>query len=58
MGCYINPPTCTKEAYLEQHGTLVSVDTYCYFKFDGEALPVCLVDNGYFTAAAIAYNPR
>lgn len=57
MGCYINPPNCTKEAYLEQHGTRVSEDDYA-FKFDGAHLPVCLVDNGFFTAAAIAYNPR
>lgn len=55
MGCYANPPI-DKAAWLEQNGvehTEVPTST----KQAGEdTLVVCLVDNGPFTAAAIAYN--
>ncbi len=53
MGYYINPPDTTKEAFLSMHGKLLDgpPTNYC----DGDKLAVCLVDNGIFTAAAIAY---
>jgi hypothetical protein len=52
MGFYINPPTVSKEQWLEDNGRPIS---------EGQ-LPnpdehiVCLVGNGAFTAAGIAYD--
>lgn len=54
MGAYVNPPRTTapsKEAWLNEHG-LVTNDP----KITETELPVCLVDNGAFTAAGIAYT--
>ena len=54
MGYYINPPTMTKEAWLVGHGKHVPNAPE---KFrDGDQIVVCLVDNGPFTAAAVAYS--
>jgi len=50
MGCYINPPDMTKEAFLSTHGTLTATPT-----ITDTHLPVCWVHNAPFTAAAIAY---
>ena len=58
MGYYINPPDSSKEEWLAQHGTPISSSEAATFIFDGECLPVCLVNNGAFTAAGIAYDPR
>jgi hypothetical protein len=57
MGCYINPPDTTKEQWLERHG--VRLDTapqWC--DVPGGCLAVCLVSNGYFSAAAVCHDPR
>ena len=56
MGAYINPPDESKEAFLEREGAdLFLVD----FKSVPEGhLAVCLVDNGLFTAAGIAFDER
>jgi hypothetical protein len=53
MGCYINPATESKEAFLFREGDLLSgpceiTDTH---------LPVCAVDNGNFVAAAVCFCP-
>ena len=55
MGFYINPKDgTTKEQFLAEHGKeLRSVDNYF---FNGTHLPVCLVDNGWMTAAGIAFD--
>jgi hypothetical protein len=55
MGYYINPNDMTKEEFLRRYGTRLdrAPDT---FKNEKDEYAVCLVDNGAFTAAAIAYN--
>jgi hypothetical protein len=54
MGEYVNPLHMTKERFLEIHGRPIAGP--------GEELPselpVCLVDNGPFKAAAIVYDAR
>lgn len=59
MGYYINPKDgSTKEQFLEKHGTKITSDEVRKFDFSSDHLPVCLVDNGPFTAAGIAYDQR
>lgn len=53
MGCYINPPDKSKEKWLEENGTVVGTPV---FDPSLETLPVCLVSNGFFTAAAICFS--
>jgi hypothetical protein len=59
MGLYINPPDQSKEAFLAQHGEPCSMEHARRFaplrQFEGDKLPVCLIDNGGFTAAGIAF---
>ena len=60
MGFYINPENESKEEFLRKNGKLISQDefeTHLFTEEDTE-IPVCLVDNGFFTAAGIAYSPR
>jgi hypothetical protein len=54
MGCYVNPVEQSKEQWLEENGTLVPGPIVPSQEF----LPVCLVDNGYFTAAGIGFDQR
>lgn len=56
MGYYINPSDMTKEEFLAKHGKPLSQSTIEAFNYNGDTLPVCLVDNGIFTAAGIAYS--
>lgn len=56
MGYYINPTDKTKEAFLGEHGTKITKDEALAADYLGDAWPVCLVDNGAFTAAAISYD--
>lgn len=72
MGYYVNPQDMTKEDWLSKHGTLAGLqnipgqeDVRSDYNtlmmtnaMNGSAfaMPVVLVDNGPFTAAAIAYN--
>lgn len=53
MGCYVNPPNESKEAFLQREGTRVSVSAAAITE---ASLPVCLVDNGMFKAAGVAYS--
>ena len=66
MGCYINPPDMTKEAWLEKYGTKVEPTAGCTKAKDLWAikpegtLPVILVNNlslG-FTAAGVIYDEK
>lgn len=52
MGRYINPEQGTKEQWLRNNGIALA-SAPLEFDFT-EHLPVCLVDNGAFAAAAIA----
>jgi len=51
MGIYINPAGCTKEEFLKINGILLS---RAQWPDNDEMALVCLVDNGPFSAAAIA----
>ena len=56
MGVYINPPDCTKEAWLSRHGIPLPAAPREFE--DDFGVAVCLVDNGYFTAAGVAHSPE
>lgn len=53
MGCYVNPTDRSKEQWLMQNGQPVQRQLV---QITADALPVCLVDNGMFTAAAVCYS--
>lgn len=53
MGIYINPSDQTKEEFLEEHSGVVGLPSWP--PPVGHVL-VCLVDNGPFKAAAVAYS--
>jgi hypothetical protein len=55
MGKYINPADTTKEAWLEQHGRPVT-QAEAKVASDSGDTPVCLVNNGPFKAAGIAFD--
>lgn len=56
MGAYVNPTShVDKEAWLAVNADLVPDVPKSVSEREGE-LPVCLVDNGLFTAAGIAYS--
>ena len=57
MGYYINPKDCTKEVFLELRGQHLP-EPPTEWDFSSDSLPVCLADNGLFTAAGIAYDAR
>ena len=54
MGCYINPKNMTKETWLKKYATSQAGPT----PITSYVVPVCLVDNGMFTAAGVAYDQR
>ena len=59
MGYYINPKGDTKETWLETHGVPVSIsEARMHAAGQDEQYIVCLVDNGWMTAAGIAYDDR
>lgn len=56
MGYYINPSDgSTKEQFLAKYGRKVGIEEVAITDTD---LPVCLVDNGEFTAAGIMWCPQ
>lgn len=57
MGYYINPPDMSKEDFLHKHGKPIQAHEV-KSQYGNGVLPVCLVDNGAFTAAGIAYDER
>lgn len=55
MGLYINPPEGTKEEWLLEHGQETETPTW---PAPAGQLPICLVENPAFTAAAICCDER
>ncbi len=55
MGCYINPSEMTKEKWLEKYGQVTVTPAW---PAPEGTIPVCLIDNGPFTAAGICYSER
>ena len=51
MGCYVNPKGESKEAFLKREGRPIRQDEA---EITNEEYPVCLVDNGWMTAAGVA----
>jgi len=60
MGIYIPHQIggYTKEEILAEHGTMVAASEMVSLATDPDFVGVCLVDNGIFTAAAVAYDGR
>jgi hypothetical protein len=58
MGYYINPENETKEAWLKANAKSITEEEALGFDFTRDRLPVCLVDNGIFTAVGIAFDHR
>lgn len=56
MGAYINPETESKEVFLAKEGKSLN-RLPCSDDITTESLPVCLVRNPCFSAAAILYSP-
>lgn len=56
MGFYVNPPHESKESFLARAGSRVDLSSLNWTDVPDGQLPVVLVDNGMFTAAAIAYS--
>lgn len=55
MGLYINPEIITKEEWLLSNGDPVGLPSW---PPPEDKCLVCLVDNGVFTAAGVAYSQR
>lgn len=58
MGEYVNPDNKSKEDFLAKNGTQIDAGSLAGLLNDSDNVGVCLVDNGKFTAAAVAYNMR
>lgn len=58
MGCYINPPHCSKEQWLNDNAVQITQQEAMSLDLNGDLLPVCHVVNARmdFTAAAVAFS--
>ena len=58
MSFYVNPPNCSKEAWLERRGLEILGKTLDWDTAVAHGIvPVVLIDNGASTSAVIAYRP-
>jgi len=55
MGLYINPATSSKEQWLKRYARQVDSASFVYAEKTGQ-VPIILIDNGMFTACAVAYK--
>ena len=61
MGFYINPENESKEDFLRREGKSMGPAIGNSFEWENlpdGSLPVIIIDNGYFTAAGIAFSER
>lgn len=58
MGCYVDPEDMSKEQWLAANATEIAPGTEDQFTLRPGEVLVCLVDNGPFTAAGVAYSPQ
>lgn len=56
MGAYVNPEGMSKEDWLEKHGNWHPHQPIAWEDVEEGSLPVVLVSNPGFTAAAIGFN--
>lgn len=56
MGIYLDPKDKSKEQFLADAGVRIHADHAGSILASGTHLPVCLVDNGGWTAAAVVYD--
>jgi hypothetical protein len=56
MGAYVNPSNESKEVFLKREGKIVS--SVRWEDLPKNVLPVVLMNNGFFTAAGIAFSKR
>jgi hypothetical protein len=54
MGCYVNPKDMSKEQWLAENGK--EIEPTKTWDFSSDTLPVCLVRNSAFSAAAVGYQ--
>jgi len=57
MGIYLNPPMEDKTQWLLTHGSAI-VRPGNLEEVYPDHLPVCLIDNGHYNAAAVAFNEK
>ena len=55
MGCYVNPTDIPKEQWLSNYEAFRD---RTWSLVPSGYLPVCMIDNGVFTAAGVAYGAR
>lgn len=60
MGFYINPEGITKERWLDENAKPISVpiNMEIFKNKASDEIPLCLVDNGAFTALGVCFNPN
>lgn len=58
MGCYVNPSRESKEDFLRREGKVIQTMPSSVKEIPTGFMPVCLVNNGAFTAAAVGYSDR
>lgn len=58
MGMYVNPLRDTQKNWLSNNGTIIIGDVVSSYSAirNSNCVPVCLVDNGGFTASAVGYD--